>query len=148
MTEQRKAELFGGLLRGFDGLLDDETYYSILRGIGMTHREMEAEGIDLREQYTPRYAALDALCERLSLFVEHAAEECTGQLEQGKPVSLYLAGRARDFDIDMEGNGMLWDTVIEMLGERLAAYTPDMEIDNGELIITPRAQEMGMGMRD
>lgn len=146
MTTKRKAELFGELLKGFDGLLDDETYYSILHNIGMTHREMEAEGIDLREQYPRRYAALDELGERLSTFVEYAADEYIRMLEDGERASLYLAGHARDFDIEMEGNEMLWDTVTGMIGERLCEHNLDMEIDNGDLILTPRAPEMGMEM--
>ena len=112
----------------------------------MTHREMEAEGLDLREQYPCRYEALDELCERLSTFVEHAADEYIRMLEGEERASMYLAGRARDFDIDMEGNGMLWDTVTEMIGERLQEYNLDMEIDNGDLILTPRAPDMEMGM--
>lgn len=144
MTETRKAELFSGLLRGFDGLLDDETYYDILRGIGMTHREMDGEGLNLREQYTPRYEALDALCERLSLFVEHAAVDYMRMLENGDRASLYLVDRARDFDIDMEDNGMLWDTVVSMIGERLSEHNLDMEIVGGDLILTPREADMRM----
>ena len=146
MTTQRKAELFSGLIKGFDGLLDDATYYSILHNIGMTHREMEAEGLDLREQYPCRYEALDELCERLSTFVEHAADEYIRMLEGEERASMYLAGRARNFDIDMEGNSMLWDTVTEMIGERLQEYNLDMEIDNGDLILTPRAPDMQMEM--
>ena len=145
MTTQRKAELFSGLIKGFDGLLDDATYYSILHNIGMTHREMEAEGLDLREQYR-QYAALDELCERLSTFVDYAAAEYIRMLEGGERASLHLTGRARDFDIEMEGNGMLWDTVTEMIGERLTEYNLDMEIDNGDLILTPREPDMEMGM--
>jgi len=146
MTTQRKAELFGELLKGFDGLLDDETFYSILHNIGMTHREMEAEGLDLREQYPCRYAALDELGERLSTFVEYAADEYLRMLEDGGSASLTLVDHARAFDIDMEGNGMLWDTVTGMIGERLTEYNLDMEIDNGDLILTPRSPDMEMGM--
>ena len=146
MTTQRKAELFGELLKGFDGLLGDETFYSILHNIGMTHREMEAEGLNLREQYPCRYAALDELGERLSTFVEYAADEYLRMLEDGGSASLTLVDHARDFDIEMEGNGMLWDTVTEMIGERLSEHNFDMEIDNGDLILTPREPEMQMGM--
>ena len=141
MQTERKALLFSKLLKGFDGLLDDETYYSILRGIGMANDEIEAEGIDLTEQYPQRYAALDELCERLSTFVEHTAEQYAVQLRRGERASVYLAGQAKDFDIDMEGNGMLWDTVMDMLGERLKDYALDMEVDEGELILIPKQPE-------
>ena len=146
MTTQRKAELFSGLLKGFDGLLDDATYYSILHNIGMTHREMEAEGLDLREQYPRRYEALDQLCERLSTFVEYAADEYIRMLEDSDRAAITLADHANNFDIDMEGNDMLWDTVTEMIGERLQEYNLDMEIDNGDLILTPRSPDMQMEM--
>ena len=138
MQTERKALLFSKLLKGFDGLLDDETYYNILCGIGMTNDEIEAEGIDLTEQYPRRYAALDELCERLSTFVEHTAEQYAVQLRCGERTSVYLAGQARDFDIDMEDNGMLWDTVMDMLGERLKDYSLDMEVDEGDLILIPK----------
>ena len=141
MQTERKALLFSKLLKSFDGLLDDETYYSILRGIGMSNDEIEAEGIDLSEQYPHRYAALDELCERLSTFVEHTAEQYAGQLRRGERASVYLAGQAKDFDIDMEGNGMLWDTVMDMLGERLKEYALDMEVDEGDLILIPKRPE-------
>jgi len=146
VTTERKSELFSELLKGFDGLLDDATFYSILHNIGMTHREMEAEGLDLREQYPRRYEALDQLCERLSTFVEYATDEYIRMLEGEDRASMYLAGRARDFDIDMDGNSMLWDTVTEMIGERLQEYNLDMEIDNGDLILTRREPEMEMDM--
>lgn len=146
MTAERKAELFNGLLKGFDGLLGDETYYSILHDIGMTHREMEAEGIDLREQYPHQYVALDELDERLSAFVEYAAAEYMRMLENGDRASMYLAGRASDFDIEMEGSGTLWDTVVAMIGERLEDHNPDMEIDNGDLIFTPREPDLYLEM--
>lgn len=146
MTEQRKAELFAGLLKGFDGLLDDETYYNVLQGIGMTHREIEAEGIDLREQYPRRYAALDELDERLSTFVEYAAAEYLRMLENGGTALLCLAGRARDFDIEMEQGGMLWDTVARMIGERLQEHNLNMEIDGDALVFTPCVPDMRVGM--
>lgn len=146
MTTKRKAELFTELLKGFDGLLDDETYYSILRGIGMTHREMEAEGLDLREQYPRRYAALDELGERLSTFVEYAADEYLRMLENGGTALLSLTGRAHDFDIEMEQGGILWETVVDMLGERLKEYDLDMKTDEEYLILTARAQDMRMEM--
>lgn len=144
MTEKRKSELFDGLLKGFDGLLSDETYYSILRGIGMTHREMEAKGLDLREQYPHQYTALDELGERLSTFVEYAADEYLKVLENSGSASLHLAGRARDFDIEMEQGGLLWDTVANMIGERLQEHNLDMEISNGDLILIPHAPDMQM----
>ena len=57
-----------------------------------------------------------------------------------------LACHAKDFDIDMETGDTLCNAVIEMLGERLQEYDFDMEIDNGDLILTRGEPEMEMKM--
>ena len=90
--------------------------------------------------------ALKELNQKLTAFADSAAEECLKMLEGGERASLTLIDHARGFGIDMEGNGMLWDTVTEMIGERLSEHNFDMEIDNGDLILTPREPEMQMGM--
>lgn len=76
---------------------------------------------------------------------ECAADECRLQLQCGDRVELSLVDMAQQYDLDVESNQALWDTVIEMIGERLDDPTLEFEIDKNELIIT-RAPEMEMGM--
>ena len=145
MTDERKSELFSELIKGIDGLLDDETFYSILRDIGMTHREIETVGRDLREQYPRQYTALEGLCERLSTFVEYVAGEYERRLEQGDRAELSLADLSHQYDLDLYDNKTLRDTATAMIAERLDDPELEFEVDKNELIIT-RAPEMEMGM--
>jgi hypothetical protein len=90
--------------------------------------------------------AMTALGEKLSSFADYMAGEYLSLLEVSDRAALYLSGQATDYDIDLSYSETLRDTVIEMIGERLDGHNLDMEFDNGDLIVTPRAPEMRMEM--
>ena len=93
-----------------------------------------------------RSQALIALEQKLTAFVDHLADEYLNQLEHSDSASVYLPGKAIDFDIHMESGDTLWDAVTDMVGQRLREYDLDMEIDNGDLILTRGEPEMEMKM--
>jgi hypothetical protein len=90
--------------------------------------------------------AMTALGEKLSSFADYMAGEYLSLLEVSDRAALYLSGQASDYDIDLSYSETLRETVIEMIGERLDGHNLDMEYDNGDLIVTPRAPEMRMEM--
>ncbi len=78
--------------------------------------------------------AMTALGEKLSIFADYMAGEYLTMLQSDDRAALYLSGQAIDYDIDIS------------YGERLDGHNLDMEFDNGDLIVTPRAPEMRMEM--
>jgi hypothetical protein len=93
-----------------------------------------------------RYPSLTTLNEKLSAFVEYLANEYLPQIEKGDRVELPIFDEAEAYGVDISGSDILRETVIDMLGERLAEHDLDMELDKDELILTPREQDMQMGM--
>ncbi len=90
--------------------------------------------------------AMTALGEKLSSFAEYMAGEYLTMLQSDDRAAMYLSGQAIDYDIDISYSETLREAVIEMIGERLEGHNLDMEFDNGDLIVTPRAPEMRMEM--
>ena len=171
LTGPRFDTFAAGMLRDYDFISENvdlmrQDSYGVMHCLLVTGAERE-DGILVQSEGAnyARYAALVphvhsiiaaqsrspalALLEhKLSAFVDYLAGEYAEQLDHDSRASVYLAGHARDFHIEMEGNGTLWDTVVGMLDERMAGYDLGMEIDNGDLILTPNDPEMGMGMQD
>ena len=90
--------------------------------------------------------AMTALGEKLSAFAEYMAGEYLTMLQSDDRAAMYLYGEAQAHGIDISSSDTLRGTIIEMVGERLDGHDLDMEFDNGDLIITPRAPEMRMEM--
>jgi hypothetical protein len=91
---------------------------------------------DAKSLTTAQSPALTALGEKLSACVDHLAADYLTMLEKGGRAAMYLFEEAQEYGVDASCSATLRDTVIEMLGERLAAHNLDMELDNGELILT------------
>ncbi len=87
--------------------------------------------------------ALTALGEKLSACVERLAADYLTMLEKGERAAMYVFEEAQEYGVDATCSATLRDTVIEMLGEKLAAHNLDMELDNGELILTPAPEMAG-----
>ncbi len=91
-------------------------------------------------------SAMTALGEKLSAFAEYMAGEYLTMLQSDDRAAMYLYGEAQAHGIDISSSKTLRGTIIEMVGERLDGHNLDMEFDNGDLIVTPRAPEMRMEM--
>ncbi len=90
--------------------------------------------------------AMTALGEKLSAFAEYMAGEYLTMLQSDDHAAMYLYGEAQAHGIDISSSETLRGTIIEMVGERLDDHDLDMEFENGDLIVTPRAPEMRMEM--
>ncbi len=130
--------------------VDDNNTHHCLLITGDGHRDgvlVNAEGRDFASYachvpdaqafLTARSPALTALGEKLSACVEHLAADHLSMLEKGERAAMYVFEEAQEYGVDAPCSATLRDTVIEMLGERLAGRYLDMEFDNGELILTP-----------
>jgi len=80
--------------------------------------------------------ALKELNRKLTVFADHAAEECLKLIEQDDRAELSLNDMGPKYGVDMEGNGLLWDTVTEMIADRLEGHGLQMDMDKNELVFT------------
>ena len=80
--------------------------------------------------------ALKELNRKLTVFADCAAEECLKLLEQDDRAGLALNDMGPEYGVDMEGNGLLWDTVTEMIADRLEGHGLQMDMDKNELVFT------------
>jgi len=137
LTADRKAELFDGLVESVNGLMSDDSWYDIFRGIGMTDAEMKSMGLDLPELKVTGHT-VEAMAEYV---IDQIKKEDMGATQTH--ITIPIADLTARFKLDLEESGLAEDAFMEELFSR--SEVDDAEILSGELWIKPNEQVLSRG---
>jgi len=137
LTADRKAELFDGLVESVNGLMSDDSWYDIFRGIGMTDAEMKSMGLDLPELKVTGHT-IEAMVEYV---IDQIRKEDMGATQTH--ITIPIADLTARFKLDLEESGFAEDAFMEELFSH--SEVDDAEIQSGELWIKPNEQVLSRG---
>jgi len=137
LMADRKAELFDGLVESVNGLMSDDSWYDIFRGIGMTDAEMKSMGLDLPELKVTGHT-IEAMAEYV---IDQIRKEDMGATQTH--ITIPIADLTARFKLDLEESGFAEDAFMEELFSH--SEVDDAEIQSGELWIKPNEQVLSRG---